>query len=148
MDLSSIFYVFARAAGGRNSNGIREMWPKSALRRGFLYMGSGRLISLTRIFSTAQIEEEYFARCKRNTNTQAAREGRTHEPETPPEVPGDGPVVRNSAFRKISPRWRLSFEMTLNLSPDNSRMIPDQPWDILKIFGFDYEPDTKCTRNT
>ena len=38
--------------------------------------------------------------------------------------------------------------MTLNLSPDNSRMILDQPWDALKIFGFDQKSDTKRTRNT
>ena len=38
--------------------------------------------------------------------------------------------------------------MPLNLSPDNSRMIPDQPWDVLKILGFDQKPDTKCIRNT
>ena len=130
MDLSSIFYVFARAAGGPTPDGIRKMWSKSTLRKCFLYMGAGRLISLPGFFSKAKMEEECFAPCKRSKNTQAAREGRTHEPETPPEVPGDGPVARKSVFRKISPEVIWELRNGLEFTPGE---LPDDPGSTLDV---------------
>ena len=49
-----------------------------------------------------------------------AREGRTHEPETPPEVPGDVPVEQNPVFRETPPKAILKLQNDLPDALGNS----------------------------
>ncbi len=72
------------------------------------------------------MEEECFAPCKRaKKRTQAAREVRTSEPETPPEAPGDGPVGEKSVFRGTPRKAVLELQNGL----------PDAPGDFQKASG-------------
>ena len=57
-----------------------------------------------------KMEEECFAPCRRSEKKQAAREGRTREPKTRPETPGDGPVEEKSVFRKTLSKAVLELQ--------------------------------------
>ena len=58
------------------------------------------------------MEEECFAPCKgKKEGTQAAREGRASEPETPPKVPGDDPVGEKTVFGKNAAEVVLESKM-------------------------------------
>ena len=69
-------------------------------------------------------------------------------PKHPPKCQETARLWEIPRFGKSRQKWFWSFETALKLSPGNSRMILDQPWDALTISDFDPKSDTKCTRNT
>ena len=59
----------------------------------------------------------------RKKGTQAAREVRTSEAETPPRVPGDDPVGEKTAF------WKTAAEVMLESKNDLPNALGDSPDD-------------------
>ena len=54
--------------------------------------------------------EERFAPCRRSEQKQTAREGKTREPKTRPESPGDGPVEEKTVFRRTLSKAALELQ--------------------------------------